>query len=78
MTYKIEQWVKKITSPIILKIGDESMIMANGEQLTEHDFDRYYLISEVGVLDNKILIVLAENDRVNDTTWIGEEQAGFF
>ena len=78
MTYRVEQWVRKITSPIIVKIGDKSMIMSNGEQLADYAFDKYYCVSEVSVIDDKIIIVLVENSRVNDTTWIGEEQASFF
>ncbi len=78
MTYRIEQWVRKITSPVMVKIGDENIKMADGKQLAERSFDRPYLISEVSALDDMILIVLVENDKTNDITWVGEEQASFF
>ena len=78
MTYRIEQWVRKITSPVMVKIGDENIKMADGKQLAERSFDRSYLISEVSALDDMILIVLVENDKTNDITWVGEEQASFF
>ena len=78
MTYRIEQWVRKITSPVMVKIGDENIKMADGKQLAERSFDRSYLISEVRALDDMILIVLVENDKTNDITWVGEEQASFF
>ena len=78
MTYRVEQWVRKITSPVMVKIGDENIKMADGKQLAERSFDRPYLISEVSALDDMILIVLVENDKTNDITWVGEEQASFF
>ena len=78
MLYRIEQWVRKITSPVMVKIGDENIKMADGRQLAERSFDRFYLISEVSALDDMILIVLVENDKTNDITWVGEEQASFF
>lgn len=78
MTYRIEQWVRKITSPVMVRIGDENIKMADGKQLAERSFDRPYLISEVSALDDMILIVLVENDKVNDTNWMGEIQVGFF
>jgi len=78
MTYRIEQWVRKITSPVMVRIGDENIKMADGKQLAERSFDRSYLISEVSALDDMILIVLVENDKTNDITWVGEEQASFF
>ena len=78
MTYRVEQWVRKITSPVMVRIGDENIKMADGKQLAERSFDRSYLISEVSALDDMILIVLVENDKVNDITWVGEEQASFF
>lgn len=78
MTYRIEQWVRKITSPVMVRIGDENIKMADGKQLAERSFDRSYLISEVSALDDMILIVLVENEKVNDITWVGEEQASFF
>ena len=78
MTYRIEQWVRKITSPVMVRIGDENIKMADGKQLAERSFDRPYLISEVSALDDMILIVLVENDKTNDITWVGEEQASFF
>ena len=78
MTYKIEQYVAKITSPIIVRIGAEEMAFTNGTDLAEHSFDRCLVIDSIRGEESKIIITLVENTRVNDTNWVGEEQAGFF
>ena len=78
MTYKIEQFVSKITSPVIVKTGDESLTFNNGTELGEHTFDRRYLVADINTDGMNIVLTLVENERVNDINWVGEEQAGFF
>ena len=78
MTYKIEQFVRKITSPIIVKIGSDELAFENGLQLAESCFDRPLRIADIKAGDDRLVLTLEENERVNDTNWTGEEQAGFF
>ena len=78
MTYKIEQFVSKITSPVIVKTGDENLTFNNGTELAEHTFDRKYLVTDINTDGTNIVLTLVENERVNDINWVGEEQAGFF
>lgn len=78
MTYKIDQFVRKITSPVVVKLGDESLSFANGQVLSENDFDRPYIVSEITASeDSCIVIALIENDRINDTSWSDNDQIIF-
>ena len=78
MTYKIEQYVAKITSPIIVRIGAEEMAFTNGTDLAGYSFDRCLVIDNIKAEGSIVIITLADNARINDTNWVGEEQAGFF
>ena len=78
MTYKIEQFVSKITSPVIVKTGDKNLTFNNGTEFAEHTFDRKYLGADINTDGANIVLTLVENERVNDINWGGEEQAGFF
>ena len=78
MTYKIEQYVAKITSPIIVRIGAEEMAFTNGTDLAQYSFDRCLVIDNIKAEGSKVIITLADNARVNDTNWVGEIQEGFF
>lgn len=78
LTYKLDAVLKKITSPVILVIGDVTMEYSDGNAAYEQSFDKYYTISEICTKDSKVCVVLKECDRTNDVTWCGEEQASFF
>ena len=78
MTYRVEQFVRKISSPIIVKIGNEEMHFSDGPELAEYTFDRNIVISDMSAKENAIVIALSENENINDTNWIGEIQEGFF
>lgn len=78
LTYKVEQSVRKISSPIVVKIGTEEMHFTNGSELAEYKFDRSYVITDLSAKESTVVITLAENEKVNDTNWVGEEQTGFF
>lgn len=78
MTYRIEQFVRKIKSPVIVKIGENCSQYVDGKSLAEAEFSEQMSIIKISAKDNKVIIELVKNDRVNDVNWIGEEQAGFF
>lgn len=78
MTYRIEQFVRKITSPVIVKTGKDFVQYSNGEELANAEFSEQMSIINISAEDNKVIIELVKNDRVNDVNWIGEEQADFF
>ena len=78
MTYRIEQFVRKIKSPVIVKIGTDTIQYSNGEDLANAEFSEQLSIINISAEDNKVIIELVKNDKVNDVNWIGEEQADFF
>ena len=80
MTYKLNPYVKKITSPIKIKfdVSEEVMNFADGVALAEADFEKNYLIDSVSAKDSSIEITLRENDMVNVVNWVGEEAVSFF
>ena len=78
MTYKIEQFVKKIKSAVTVRIGDNSIDFPDGEKLAEAAFGEPMIIDSIFTENDKIIIRLVKNDRINDVNWIGEEQADFF
>lgn len=78
MTYRVEQWVRKITSPIIVEYNHQTLCFDNGKGLAEYAFEHSVTIGNVMAKDKSIYIMVLDNDRVNDTNWVGEEQAEFF
>ena len=78
LKYTLETFIKKITSPVVLEYNGEVQEFPNGAAAYEQDFAKYMIVDEVKIVGDKICIVLKENDRINDVTWFGEEQANFF
>ncbi|MBR1765166.1 MAG: hypothetical protein IJ746_07200 [Ruminococcus sp.] len=78
LKYKLETFINKITSPVVLEYNGEVQKFPNGAAAYEQDFAKYMIVDEVKIVGDKICIVLKENDRINDVTWFGEEQANFF
>lgn len=77
MTYRVEQFVRKITSPVVAKIGDNSIVFHNGEGLASSSFCEPLMIDSIYAENDRIIIELMKNDQVNDTNWVGEEQTFF-
>ncbi|MBR6101909.1 MAG: hypothetical protein IKP95_05740 [Ruminococcus sp.] len=77
MTYRIEQFVRKISSPVIVKTNTEEKHFKNGSELADYSFDRRYIVTDICTNGQNIIITLAENDNINDTNWVGEIQEGF-
>ena len=78
LTYKLESFIKKITSPVAIEYNGEVQEYPNGTAAYEQDYPEYLLVDEVKCVDGKIRLVLKENEKKNDITWCGEEQATFF
>ena len=78
LTYKLDSFIKKISSPVVIDYNGELLEFPNGAAAYAHDFTKYMMVDEVRVADDKICLVLKENERANDVTWCGEEQATFF
>ena len=78
MTYKIDPNVKLIACPVITVIDGKETLYENGAELSEADFDKYYVITRITARDNIVVLELEENKRINDITWVGEEAVSFF
>ena len=78
LTYKLESFIKKITSPVVIEYNGEVQEFPNGSAAYEQDYSEYLLVDEIKSVDGKVRLVLKENEKKNDITWCGEEQATFF
>ena len=78
LTYRIEQWVAKIKTHVLVTFDDKEQIYESGEALANAKFDKYYLIEEIGIKGDMIAIKLKENDKLFNQNWIGEEAVSFF
>lgn len=79
MKYKLQDFIRKISSPVVLIIdGKERFSFDDGEQAYRLEYDLYYIVNDIQAQTDKIYITLIENKHINDTNWCGEEQATFF
>lgn len=77
LTYKLESFIEKISSPVLLEYNGETLKFQNGAAAREHFFDKYLLVSDIKICGDKIHLILKENDIMNDTNWCGDEQITF-
>lgn len=79
MTYKLQEFISKITSPVVLLIdGEERFYFENGDKAYQGEYDKNYLVSDIRAQEDKVYITLIENTKINDTNWCGEEEVSFF
>ena len=78
MTYRVEQWVRKIKSPIIARINDKELSFDNGDSFANSFItDKPVIIYSISVTDGKIVVELIENEIINDTSWSDKENSYF-
>ena len=77
MTYRVEQFVAKIESPVVAVMEDKQMEFADGKVLAEMAFSKLFRIESLTARGGKVIIKFVENDSINDTRWSGEEQTYF-
>lgn len=65
MTYKLEGFIEKIKTPVVCIFGDKQVEYANGSLLIQQSFDRYWLVDEICVSNEKIVLRMKENDMIN-------------
>ncbi len=73
MSYRLESFIEKIKSPVVCVFGDKETEYANGTVLAEQSFEKYWLVESITVRDNKVVLTMKENSRVNSIEWIGED-----
>lgn len=78
MTFRLEGFVKKLNSPVIISIDGIEHEYENGLAAYEQSFDKYYVVGNVFARNDKIYVELTENNEVNKINCCGEEQQTFF
>jgi hypothetical protein len=73
MTYRLENFIEKITTPVICVFDGKEVEYADGKDLTSHAFDKYWLVDSINVIDGKLFLSMKENKNTNTIDWIGEE-----
>ena len=73
MTYRLENFIEKITTPIICVFDGKEVEYADGKDLTSRSFERYWLVDSINVTDGKLVLKMKENKNTNTIDWIGEE-----
>ena len=87
MTYRIEQFVKKINAPIVCKAKDKEFSFDSGAELAAYEFDKHYQIDSVEIKDSKAILNLSVfvtpdinsigEETVPGTDWIKEHVERF-
>ena len=78
MTYRLEPWIRKIESMTILALPDGvQKRYISGRAAAADTFDRHYVVEKIEALSGEIVLTVKEVE-VAGSTWVGEEQQGFF
>ena len=78
MTYRVEQWVTKITSPIRVITDQAVFNYKNGEFLYNNfKTDKPCIINSIRAENSEVVIELKENEAINDMTWSDSDQSYF-
>ena len=80
MTYKLDQEVRKIISPITLIFSDgaDERIYSDGAALAGAVFQKNYCIESISARNGHVVLTVKENSAVNAMNWVGEEAVSFF
>jgi len=62
LTYKLESFVKKISSPIVLEYNGEGQEFINGSEAYEHNYSKKYSIKAMYAKGNKIIVEVETTD----------------
>ena len=77
MTYRVERWVSKIKSPIIVECEDSTFRYNSGNDFATSIQDKPYTIESISAVNNIIVIKLMKNQKINDTSWSKDAQSFF-
>lgn len=78
LTYKLESFIKKITSPVVVEYDGKVQEFPNGAAVYEQDYTECLIVDEIKAVEKSVCIVLKKNDLINDDTWCDKETATFF
>lgn len=73
MAYKLEGFVKKLNSPVIVSIDGIEQEYESGTVLAIQEFTKRYEIRSLSARDDKFVLELAEEIKNAPFNYIGEE-----
>lgn len=76
MTYRVEQWVSKIESPVSVRIGDNVLNFSSGEELAAFTFDRQYEVKSISAVGSTVEIELTPKITKEPFNFAGEAALG--
>lgn len=79
MGYVLDSVIGKIECNVIcIDADNKKWEFASGKEASEYHFDKHYLIDSIKADEDKIIISLIENDKLNDTSWTDDKNISFF
>lgn len=66
MTYKLESFIEKISSPVVCVFGSHTVEYVNGKFLSSQIFDRFWLVEEIMSQNGRIVLKMKENDKIKN------------
>ena len=77
MKYKLESFVQKITSPVVVEYDGDVQEFTDGKSAYEQDYFKCIIIDEIAAINGKIRLVLKTNDNTNDVSWTDSDVSFF-
>ncbi len=69
MSYRIDYFVEKIISPVVLQTENDRKEYENGEMLYKESFSEPYLVERISVENGSIVLYAVKNVEYNETNW---------
>lgn len=77
MAYKLDQTVRLIKSPVLLKTEDSQIPYDSGNALAEASFEKRYAIDSITAENNRIVICVSENTDRGTADWTDKKVSLF-
>lgn len=77
ITYKLDQTVRLIQSPVLLRTGETETSYENGKAVAAASFEKRYAIDSITAENNRIVICVTENTDKGTTDWTDREVSLF-
>ena len=58
MTYRLEQFIEKIKSPVVCVFDNKEIEYADGLSLSNEIFEKHWLVDYIEVRNNKLFLVM--------------------
>ena len=58
MTYKLENFIEKIKTPVICVFDGKEHEYTDGSSLVKESFDTFWMVGDIKTRDNKVVLVM--------------------